>query len=108
MELNNKFKYKLGDKVRSLAGAEYQIIDATPNIHLHGPEHVVSYRLKSLVSGCLDKPFWVNIKNIYKYYEPCSNAAKVLYGNAPRPSEGRNPSNIASSPSIAQGGVDGD
>ena len=83
---SNKFKYKIGDLVRSKSGAEYQIVNIQTVTRTYSSlEH---YRLKNLSSGCLDSPYWVTGSIIYSKFEPCNPAIKVLFD---RGSEATNP-----------------
>jgi hypothetical protein len=91
----DKFKYRVGDKVRRMVyhpddiqPAEYEIIAIEEakgfgGSYRRGRSNSSSgyrhYRLKNLSPGCLDKPLWVQQNIVHSQFEPCNPAAKILY-----------------------------
>ena len=92
----DKFKYRIGDKVRRMVynptevqPVEYEILaieEATGfgssyrrtrnSGSTTGYKH---YRLKNLSPGCIDQPQWVAQNLVHSQYEPCNPAAKILF-----------------------------
>ena len=89
----DKFKYRVGDKVRKLVYAptevrptEYEIIAIEESDSMgrltRGSRSYNDYRhykLKNLSPGCLDKPQWVPQNLVHSQYESCNPAIKLLY-----------------------------
>jgi hypothetical protein len=92
----DKFKYRVGDKIKRLVyhpdevqPAEYEIIaieEATGfgssyrrTRNSGGTTGYRHYRLKNLSNGCLDQPIWVSQHLVHTQYEPCNPAIKLLY-----------------------------
>jgi hypothetical protein len=78
----SKFRYRIGDKIRSKHGAEYEIINIQySSSRWNSDLSIGHYRIKSLVKGCLDQPFWISQRNLLDLYEPCNPAIKLLFDN---------------------------
>lgn len=72
----DKFKYRIGDKVRKIGlEAEYEIVD----IHSASSWGHNHYKLKNTSIGCNDTPTWCPQHLVHNYYEPCNPAIKVLF-----------------------------
>lgn len=97
----DKFRYRVGDKVRRMVyspeevqPAEYEIIGIEEakgfgrtyrrNSSSTGDSGYRHYRLKNLSPGCLDQPQWVSQNIVHSQYEPSNPAVKLLF-NKPRP-----------------------
>lgn len=100
---SSTFRYRIGDRIRSRYGAEYQIINIQTSSGTYGTttDH---YRLKPLSS--IDNPFWLTSGIVYSNYEPCNPAIKILFDNARR-SEGTKTLPAVNN-SLNRGGVGGD
>jgi hypothetical protein len=84
----DKFKYRVGDRIRKIQlssdqteSTEYEIIaidegENNQSRRLYGYKH---YKLKNLAPGCVDSPSWQSQNIVHMYFEPCNPAAKLLY-----------------------------
>jgi len=76
----DKFKYRIGDKIRKIGyEAQYEIIEIQSNGNPRGYGSITSYRIKNLSLGCVDQPVWLSQSIIHRNYEPCNPAIKVLF-----------------------------
>lgn len=74
----DKFKYRIGDRIRRIGYiAEYEIL-AIDDINYWGYSHFY-YKLKNLSKGCLDQPEWLSQGMVHMVYEPCNPMIKVLF-----------------------------
>jgi hypothetical protein len=75
----DKFKYKMGDKIRKLSTtAIYEIIEIeeVSSFTSYPYRH---YRLRNTSNGYTDSPIWLGQSIVHSRYEPCNPAIKVLY-----------------------------
>jgi hypothetical protein len=78
----DKFKYRVGDKIRKIQltqdltqVTEYEIVQIQ-----EGSKYAYKhYKLKNLATGCVDAPSWQSQNTVHMYFEPCNPAIKLLY-----------------------------
>ena len=81
----DKFKYRVGDRIRKLEViveaplAEYEILEISERSKWS--KSFRSYKLKNLSPGCVNSPSWQSQNVVHRYYEPCNPAIKLLYSN---------------------------
>ena len=92
----DKFKYRVGDKVKRMVYAPTEVQPAIYEIiaieesngfgnsyrrsyNSGGTSGYRHYRLKNLSSGCLDQPQWVAQNIVHSQYEPSNPVIKLLY-----------------------------
>ena len=77
----DKFKYRVGDKVRKIElmvePSEYVILKIEEKNRYGKPFR--HYQLKNLTPGCVDAPSWQSQNVVHQFYEPCNPAAKLLF-----------------------------
>jgi hypothetical protein len=82
----DKFKYRIGDKIKRISHeAEYQIIGIQESLRSRTDTIVSHYRIKNLSPGCIDHPTWYPANVILGQFEPCNPAIKLLYQKKEKP-----------------------
>lgn len=100
-----QYEYRVGDKVKSRHGAEFEIIDISTVTTYRYSNRLKHYRLKPLTAGVLDSPIWIDGRLLYSNYSSCSTVVKLLFD---RGSEATDPSYSVTDKRFKIGGLGGD
>jgi hypothetical protein len=76
----DKFKYRVGDRIRRIGHeAEYSIVGIQEALRSRTDTIVSHYRIRNLSPGCKDHPIWYTKYVIHQQFEPCNPAIKLLF-----------------------------
>lgn len=99
------YEYRVGDKVKSRYGAQYEIIDVATVTNIRRYGNLKHYRLRPIDTGVLDNPIWIDGRTLYSNYSSCSAAVRILFD---RGSEATSPSYSVKDNKFKVGGLGGD